>query len=220
VPAGEVKEILSRLDRQKDLDMYLVGGRTREDMDRWFSKYRFHLVAEHGYCFKEKNADDWVVLTPETDLSWKGQIIDALELYAEMTPGSFLEEKTASVVWHYAGADPEFGAWKAHQLVSSLQEMLSNLPVQIHHGKKIVEIASVHANKGVAVSLFMTQRRYEAALCAGDDETDEAMFRLSDERILSAKIDSGETGAMFRSPSPKAFRTFLHQLLTSYSTEG
>ncbi len=219
-PVGEVEEILSMLDRQEDLDVYLVGGRTRKDMDRWFLKYGFHLVAEHGYCVKEKDGQGWVVLTPEADLSWKDQILDFLELYVGMTPGSFLEEKTASVVWHYAGADPEFGTWKARQLVSSLQEMLSNLPVEIQHGKKIVEIASVHANKGAAVSYFMTKYRYEAALCAGDDETDEAMFRLSDERILSAKIGGGETDAMFRSPSPKTFRTFLHRLLTSYAKEG
>jgi len=219
-PAGEVAQILSELDRQGNLDVYLVGGRSREDMDRWFSEYRFRLVGEHGYCSKDKDAQDWVVLVPDADLSWKDQILDFLELYAGMTPGSFLEEKTASVVWHYAGADPEFGAWKAQQLVSSLQEMLSNLPVQIHHGKKIVEIASVHANKGAAVSYFMTKYRYEAALCAGDDETDEAMFRLSDDRLRSAKVGAGETAAAFRCPSPNAFRAFLHQLLTLYAKEG
>jgi hypothetical protein len=33
--------------------------------------------------------------------------------YTDSTPGSFIEDKRTSLVWHYRKADPEFGAWKA-----------------------------------------------------------------------------------------------------------
>jgi trehalose 6-phosphate synthase/phosphatase len=72
-----------------------------------------------------------------------------------MTPGSNIEEKTSSVVWHYRNSDPEFGSWKANQLVAELYEMLSNLPVEIHHGKKIVEVSSIQINKGSVMEYFM-----------------------------------------------------------------
>jgi trehalose 6-phosphate synthase/phosphatase len=213
-PSGEVEKILFSLSRQEQFDVYITSERKPEEMDRWFSKFGLNLIAEQGFCYKEKNSEDWVFITHEADLSWKDHLRDVLNLYTGMTPGSLLEEKTASLVWHYRNADPDFGTWKAHQLVSELQEMLSNLPVKIHHGKKNVVIASIHANKGAMVSHIMAMKNYEIAFCAGDDDTDESMFRLSDERIIGLKIGDGrETGANFQFRSPKAFRSFLEKLL-------
>jgi trehalose 6-phosphate synthase/phosphatase len=213
-PSGEVEKILFSLSRQEQFDVYITSERKPEEMDRWFSKFGLNLIAEQGFCYKEKNSEDWVFITHEADLSWKDHLRDVLNLYTGMTPGSLLEEKTASLVWHYRNADPDFGTWKAHQLVSELQEMLSNLPVKIHHGKKNVVIASIHANKGAMVSHIMAMKNYEFAFCAGDDDTDESMFRLSDERIIGLKIGDGrETEANFHFLSPKAFRSFLEKLL-------
>ncbi len=214
-PSGEVEQILFSLARQDRFEVYITAGRKQEEMDRWFSKFGLNLIAEHGYCYKEKGNENWVVLVPDADLSWKDQLREFLNLFTTMTPGSFLEEKTASLVWHYRNSDPEFGEWKARQLVSELQEMLSNLPVEIHHGKKNVTIVSNHANKGSVVYHLLTMNQYDAAICAGDDETDESMFRLSYNSIISVKIGKREkTEAKFRCSSPKAFRTFLNQLLS------
>lgn len=213
-PSGELKQLLSSLSHQNQFDVYIVSERKKEEMDNWFSNFALNLIAEQGCCYKEKNVDNWILIRPEADLSWKDHLRDFLKIYTCMTPGSLLEEKTTSLVWQYRNADPDFGAWKAHQLVSELQEMLSNLPVQIHHGKKSVTIASVQTSKGVAVSHIMALKNYEKALCAGDDEADESMFRLSDQRIIGIKVGPGkETSADFQCPSPKALRSFLEQLL-------
>jgi trehalose 6-phosphate synthase/phosphatase len=214
-PSGEVEKILIALSRQKEYDVFITSERNYEEMDRFFSRFGLNLIAEQGFCYKEKNSEDWYFLTPEADLSWKDHLRDFLNTYTGMTPGSFLEEKTASLVWHYRNADPDFGAWKAHQLVSELQEMFSNLPVETHHGKKNVVVGSVHANKGAVVSHIMAMKNYEIALCAGDDDTDESMFRLSDERIIGVNVGIiRETEADFQCSSPKAFRSFLEKLIT------
>ncbi len=214
-PSGEVEQLLFSLASQDQFEVYIIAGRRRQEMDRWFSKFRLNLIAEHGYCYKEKGSGRWVVLVPDADLSWKDQLREYLNLFTAMTPGSFLEEKTASLVWHYRNSDPEFGEWKARQLVSELQEMLSNLPVEIHHGKKNVTIVSIHANKGSTIYHLLASNQYDKALCAGDDETDESMFRLSDNAIIGVKIgDKEETEAEFRCSSPKAFRALLNKLLS------
>lgn len=214
VPSGEVERILLKLCRQQQFDVYIISEREYVEMDIWFSRFKLNLIAEQGYCYKEKDAEDWIFITSEADLSWKDNLRDFLNLYTGMTPGSLLEEKTASLVWHYRNADPDFGMWKAHQLVAELQAMLSNLPVNVHHGKKNVIIASVHANKGSAVSHIMAVKNYETALCVGDDETDESMFRLSDQRIIGVRVGAAKaTDADFQCPSPKAFRSFLERLM-------
>jgi trehalose 6-phosphate synthase/phosphatase len=132
-----------------------------------------------------------------------------------MTPGSNIEEKTSSVVWHYRNSDLEFGNWKANQLVAELYEMLSNLPVEIHHGQKIVEVGSIQLNKGIVLAHFVKLNKYDAVLCAGDDETDEIMFRYaSDAQMFSIKVGGGtDTSARFRISGPKAFRAFLSEVL-------
>jgi trehalose 6-phosphate synthase/phosphatase len=217
VPNDEIKDLFARLEAQKNLDVYLISGRKKEDMDQWFSQYDFNLIAEHGYSYKHRNASEWIVFDTHVDLTWKDQILDVFNLYTGMTPGSFTEEKTSSVVWHYRNADPEFGTWKANQLVTELYEMLSNLPVEIHHGQKIVEVGSMQLNKGIVMEHFLLLNAYEAVLCAGDDETDENMFRIEAPEIISIKIgNEGETAAKFRVSSSKAFRAFLNQALDKF----
>ena len=187
-------------------------------MDQWFSQYELNLIAEHGYYYKHYNAAEWIEFDPQADLTWKDQINDIFQLYTGMTPGSFIEQKTSSVVWHYRNSDPEFGSWKAHQLVAELYEMLSNLPVEIHHGKKIVEVSSIQINKGSVLEHFMLLNKYDPVLCAGDDETDESMFRLAADNIMSIKIGRGNTAAKYRVSSPAVFRKFLTQTLDKLMT--
>jgi len=215
VPNDEINELFTRLENQENLDIYLISGRKKEDMDQWFSRYPFNLIAEHGYYYRHHNAAEWIVFDTQADLSWKNQIIDIFRLYAGMTPGSNIEEKTSSVVWHYRNSDPEFGTWKANQLVAELYEMLSNLPVEIHHGQKIVEVGSMQLNKGIVLGHFARLNKYDAVLCAGDDETDESMFRYTDDaEMFSIKIGDGtDTMAKFRISGPKAFRAFLSEVL-------
>jgi trehalose 6-phosphate synthase/phosphatase len=209
LPDEKIKGLFSKLENAKPVDIFIISGRTREDMDQWFSQFEFNLIAEHGYYYKHYNASEWIEFDPQAELSWKNQIIDIFQLYAGMTPGSFIEEKTSSVVWHYRNADPEFGTWKAHQLVAELYEMLSNLPVEIHHGKKIVEVGSIQINKGSVLEHFMMLNKYDAVLCAGDDETDESMFRLNADNIISIKVGKEDSAAKYRVSSPRAFRDFL-----------
>jgi trehalose 6-phosphate synthase/phosphatase len=97
--------------------------------------------------------------------------------------------------------------------------MLSNLPVEIHHGKKIVEVSSIQINKGIVLEHFMLLNKYDTVLCAGDDETDESMFRLTGDNIISVKIGTGNTAARFRVPSPKAFRYLLAQAIDKFTAE-
>ena len=215
VPDDAIEELLTRLENLKNRDVFLISGRKKEDMDQWFSRYRFNLIAEHGFYYKHHNASEWIVFDNRADLSWKNQIIDIFQLYTGMTPGSIIEEKTSSVVWHYRNSDPEFGNWKAIQLVAELYEMLSNMPVEIHHGRKIVEVGSMQLNKGIVLAHFLQMNRYEGVLCAGDDETDERMFRYvgEDAQMFSIKVGRGETMAKFRIANPRAFRALLWQVL-------
>ncbi|MFZ1986921.1 MAG: bifunctional alpha,alpha-trehalose-phosphate synthase (UDP-forming)/trehalose-phosphatase [Desulfatitalea sp.] len=212
-PQAQMDHLFTQMAADEGLDVFLISGRTQEDMMHWFGRFDFALVAEHGFLYRLSRSEDWLLFDAKTDLGWMVKIIEIFNHYADMTPGSFVEVKRSSVVWHYRASEPEFGTWKAHQLVADLSEMLTNLPVKIHHGKKIVEVVSMQINKGMAMAALLARRHYAKTLCAGDDETDESMFRSSGEGILSVKVGDGATSARYRSPDPNAFRYLLEELL-------
>lgn len=63
-----------------------------------------------------------------------------MQSYTEKTDGAFIEEKEAMIVWNYKDTDPEFGNWQAKELTSHLEHVFCNLPIEIVHGKKSLEV--------------------------------------------------------------------------------
>lgn len=217
LPNDEINQFFRLLESNPQVETYIISGRKKEDMDQWFAGYGFHLIAEHGYYYKRKNSGQWEISDPKADLTWKQQVLEIFQHYAGMTPGSFVEEKTSSVVWHYRNTDPEFGPWKANHLLAELNAMLSNLPVEIRHGKKIVEVTSIQISKGIIMEHLLLEKQFDAIVCAGDDETDESMFRSAIPEVISIKVGDGGTAARFRIAGPRAFRNFMKQALQRVS---
>jgi trehalose 6-phosphate synthase/phosphatase len=213
-PTPPIRSILDILAEAPNIDTFVISGRKPQDLDDWLGEYPLTLIAEHGFSYRLKGHKHWLPLDAHADLSWKPQVVDVLGKFVGSTPGSFVEEKASSVVWHYRRADPEFGHVKAQQLIGLLHDMLSNVPVTVHHGKKIVEVSSLQVNKGAALSYFTQNRRYDLIVCAGDDQTDESMFRLEDERLIKIKVGKGETLADIRVGSPEDFRKLLSRMLS------
>ena len=52
--------------------------------------------------------------------AWRDELLKLLRQFEDSTPGSHLEEKPSTLVWHYRRADPEFGEWRAKQLLEEL----------------------------------------------------------------------------------------------------
>lgn len=212
-PTDAVRATLDRLQALRNADVTIVSGRTPEDLDAFFEGYDFGLIAEHGAAMRRPGSREWQHLDRNTSYAWKDEIRKVLELYEAATPGSFIEDKRTGLVWHYRKADPEFGQWRANQLTEELAQLLANDPIQIRHGRKIVELADAHVNKGEAVAQLVQEKRYDLILCAGDDVTDESMFRLDLENLVTIKVGHGDTQARYRLSSPAQMRAFLDRAI-------
>jgi trehalose 6-phosphate synthase/phosphatase len=161
----------------------------------------------------------WEQLDRNISYAWKPELLTFLRLYEEATPGSFVEEKRSSLVWHYRKSHPDFGAWKAQRLAEELGGLTAEEQIQVRHGRKIVEICAAQINKGAAISRILDESdQYAVALCAGDDESDETMFKPRNARLISVKVGRGPTSAQFRVPDPAAFRKFLEECLADQSS--
>ena len=171
------------------------------------------MIAEHGAALRRAGREEWERLDVGVTYGWKDEILPILRIYEQSTPGSFIEEKKTSVVWHYRNTDPEFGTWKAHQLAVELGAMMANEPVEIRHGRKIIEASAATISKGTAVRRVLQEKRHDLALCAGDDQTDESMFALNVPNLITIKVGSSPSRAQYRIATPGEFRKFLQDAL-------
>jgi len=209
-PNAGIESLLRRLGQHPNLDVTIISGRSQEDLGAFLGGHPFRLIAEHGASLRAPGKKEWERLDRNINYAWKEELLAIFRLYEQATPGSTIEEKHSSIVWHYRKADEEFGAWKANQLTEELSALTANHPIKVRHGKKMVEVTAAENNKGAAVARVLDENDdYEVALCAGDDLTDESMFELNRPRILTIKVGSGPTLARFRVPDPAAFRQFL-----------
>ena len=82
---------------------------------------------------------EWGMVQPLSN-DWKPKIRPILELYADRVPGTFVEEKDYSLVWHYRRADAEMGPLRAKELLSHLVDFTVKMDVQILQGSKVIEV--------------------------------------------------------------------------------
>jgi trehalose 6-phosphate synthase/phosphatase len=218
-PTPALHDFLKRLAETMNVDVTIISGRSRDDIQAWLGGYPFRLLAEHGARRRQPGSQVWEQLDCTVNYAWKEELLNILRLYKEATPGSLVEEKRSSLVWHYRMADREFGEWKARKLTRQLAALAANQPIQVHHGKKIVEVSAAQVNKGAAVAQVLAEEHpYECVLCAGDDRTDESMFALNTPGLLSVKVGGGPTQAGFRVADPALLREFLVKALAAWKS--
>src|SRR5690606_11330879 len=115
------------------------------------------------------------------------------------TPGSFTEEKEASLAWHYRLCDARFGRRQARDVIAHLNDVLANQPLEVLSGKMVVEVRVQGINKGTLMHRFHELKRtFDFQLAVGDDTTDEYLFAAMPESGYSIKVGTGPTRAHHR----------------------
>jgi len=213
-PTKEIYGILNDLGSFEDINLFINSGRDKDTLGGWFSDLPISLIAEHGSWIKKAGAPDWERMGPAPDLSWKDQVRPVLEEYMDRTPGARIEEKSAAMVWHYREADDALGEWQALELLSVLEDILSNYPVEILSGARIVEVRQRGVDKGRAYEFVAEEDGpFDFVLATGDDRTDEDLFRRLEDDAYSIKVGGGQSSARASVGSPGSARRMLRGLI-------
>ena len=108
------------------------------------------------------------------DVSWLRPIERLLRGVAADVPGAHVERKSCSVAWHYREAEPEYGAWRARELLNDLHQYLEGRPAEVLTGHQVVEVRALGVDKGLYVrSVFPSGKdSSHFVLGLGDDRTD------------------------------------------------
>jgi trehalose 6-phosphate synthase/phosphatase len=178
-PTEDVMRSLTTLSKEENCTVVIVSGRSK-DTEGFKVDPSIGIAAEHGFYYKKPNSSVWEELEPDADLSWIDIASRIMQLYTERTDGSYIEEKTAGIVWHYLAADPEFGGWQAKEMHDHLESILATFNVQVVNGHGWLQVRLASVNKGNMVNYVLSNMPADGqpdfVFCCGDDRTDEDMF--------------------------------------------
>jgi trehalose 6-phosphate synthase/phosphatase len=208
-------ETLHLLEKMKShFEICILSGRSADFLEQQFMGNSFLMGAEHG-AFMKLPEGTWQSRVRSDLSSWYADVKRIMADYANRVPFSFVEEKTASVCWHYRESPEGFADSQSQKLHNELEIGVSNRAVSVLMGSKVVEVRAVECNKGDFIRWLQAQAQPgEFMICMGDDRTDEEMFRAVTEGGVSIKIGTESTVADYKLFHQEQVPMFLAELLS------
>ena len=212
-PDQELYDIIARLSTDPANRIIIISGRRYETLQKWFGHLNLGMIAEHGAWQKQLN-EEWKSLPLLTD-KWKQEVKTVLDTYTDRTPGSFVEEKSYSLVWHYRKVEKGLGELRAGEIVNHLRMAIADKGLQMMEGNKVIEFKNVEVNKGKAALNWLHNNNPDFILALGDDHTDEDIFKALPEDAYTIKVGSNISAARYYLRDYREVRELL-KTLTSY----
>jgi trehalose 6-phosphate phosphatase len=138
------------------------------------------------------------------------QVTAELEALVPAHRGFWLEHKPTAVGAHPRRLSPE--AAPAAE-AAALDVTTRHTDVHVLHGKQVVEVSVVQADKGTALTGLREALGAEVLVYFGDDVTDEHVFARLGDGDVGVKVGPGDTAARWRVDSPEDVATALTLLL-------
>ncbi|EKM57667.1 glycosyltransferase family 20 protein [Phanerochaete carnosa HHB-10118-sp] len=179
-PTENTLKALTQLAEDPKNLVYIISGRDQAFLEQHLGHIKnLGMSAEHGGFIREPGSTTWRNFTENLDMSWMGEVLEIFKYYTERTTGSQIEVKKSSITWHYRSSDPEWGLFQCRQCQDLLENNLARKrPIEVLVGKKNLEVRPIAVNKGEIVKRILYYNPdAEFIFCAGDDKTDEDMFR-------------------------------------------
>jgi trehalose 6-phosphate synthase/phosphatase len=214
LPDPDLISLIAALARRPNTIVQMVSGRARDTLDAWFGALPIGLWAEHGVWFRAGPAVEWESALTVPCCDWMPEVRAIMEEFSATTPGAFVEEKEASIAWHYRQAARGYGRVQARELRLVLSKAMVDRPIEIMEGKRVLEVRARGASKAAVVQRLLSRDTPPAAILAvGDDRTDEELFAALPPSAVAVHVGSGASLAGHRLHDPAATRTFLRALL-------
>lgn len=206
-PHSKILDVLTDLTDDERNTVVVVSGRDWHTLEDWLGHLPVGLTAEHG-LFHRVPGRKWKA-TRRIDQSWKPPVRRLME--SVQVPGSTIEEKTMALVWHYRQSpDPDVAEQAAMGLTRELR--LHAPEHKVMPGHKIVEVVASGTDKGQAAQFWMGAGEYDFILAAGDDITDEDLFRALPAGAYKLSIGAPRAVAAGPLPDPDSMLNMLNLL--------
>lgn len=191
-PNREATAALHALTAMPQTHVAVISGRSLRDLASvsGFSD-EVQLVGSHG---SEFDADFIHGLDPAT-VELRDRVREDLRSIAATERGFFVEEKPASVAFHFRLADEQAAA---RALETIALGPACDPRVHVKRGKRVIELSVVPTDKGKALLSIRHRVGATAAIFIGDDESDEDAFATLCGPDVGVKVGDGSSKAQYR----------------------
>lgn len=208
-PSIQLKERLQKLTASKQNKIVIISGRDKVSLGEWFDDVPVTLVVEHGSFVRKARGKRWHTAN-SFDTSWKPIISNLFNQYVTKVPGSFVEQKENSLVWHYRVAKQYYVKKYLTSLIKLLQPLVKKLNLKIEQGNMILEVRPEGISKGTSALEYSHHADFVMAI--GDDTSDEEMFSALPPTAWTIKVGIGQTTARYRVKDVDEVHTLLSKL--------
>jgi len=211
-PSDAVLQVVKELCEAHQNEVVIISGRNRAFLEKWFGTFHINLIAEHGAMTRSATGEWSSRLSYNNE--WKEAIGQIMEQYVKRCAHTFVEMKEFSIVWHFRSAVPDQAKLRAAELLTELNEYTRHLDLQVLTGNKIIEVRKHGIHKGTAIQNLMQSKHYDFILAAGDDNTDEDMFKalVDKPNCYTIKIGSSASFAAYNLSTPYMMVSLLQNL--------
>ena len=210
VPNRNLLKILKSINIKDKTELFIVSGRDQFFLDKWFGKLNINLVAEHGNFIKYSDSSKWLSKNND-DIEWKNDVSPIFESFTDNTPGTFIENKKNTLVWHYRKTDPELAKRRIMELKTVLSSLISE-NISVIDGNKALEVTNLSVNKGNVINEVLSNQNYDFIFCCGDDASDEYMFNALPDNSISVKVGEKNTSAKYFVKNSEKIKSILANL--------
>lgn len=147
-------ELLHALGNIPNIELAVITDRSQQFCAQHFGRCAVHLVAENGaYLRLHNRGEDWEIPHGVEEFSAiEADVMRLLEHYTQCVAGSYIENKSFALAWHFGAADATFAHSQAHDLAVALAQLLENTLFGVISDQEKVEVRPVIANKGHAIA--------------------------------------------------------------------
>jgi len=193
---NDTLKIVRKLAQDPKNQVVIISGRDKKFLEKQFLEVNVSLIAEHGY-YINKGAGNWEA-SINTDELWKKDVLPIINEYVSRCYGTFIEEKTGSIAWHYRNADSDFAQLRLHELRDDLAEIIRyKTDLEILEGHKVMEVKSGKYDKGQAAIALMADQNFGFMFAAGDDKTDEFLFNALPDSAYTIRVGLSSSVAKY-----------------------
>ena len=214
----EARRVLKALSGNHRVSLMLLTGRSADDLASIIGLPEIEIAGNHGLS---RFSGGEFSLHPATKefMSCKEGIRERLAAMTERIDCIRLEDKGPGFAIHYRTCPESTHEAVRSKLLEACRAVTESFPVRVQEGKKVVELVQrTEIDKGTTMTEWVSSIASEHAeqellvLYAGDDFTDEDVFRVAPKDWIAIQVgepEDRETSARYLASTTKELISFL-----------
>lgn len=190
---SDITSLIDTLASDRRNHVMVLSGRDRQSLAALWNGAYIILVAEHGGYYKTPG-NRWHQVFAKNP-QWISRSLPSLSALCFEYEGSFVEEKSFSLAWHYRSIADKISSDEKNQILTAIKSMPHSAEFMIYEEDCVIELRTPGIDKGRFVSRWIGNRNYDFIMAVGDGSTDEDIFKQLGNNEYTIKVGASETSA-------------------------